>query len=142
MKSRAPKSTSSSKRVFATKSATPPGDSFPVVAIGASAGGLEGHYDFVQSYYPSAISRDTLGKSLKSRYPAKTTSMKRADPSRPTRLVGSKDFERVAHDLEALFSVPDQVLNLARKELNDGRCVTINFDGSRAELVRIGFLEV
>jgi len=54
--------------------------------------------------------------------------------------VGSKDFERLAHDLEVLFSVPDEVLNLARKELNDGRCVTINFNGSRAELVRIGFL--
>jgi hypothetical protein len=56
--------------------------------------------------------------------------------------VGPKDFERLAHDLEALFSVPNEVLNLARKELNDGRCVTINFDGSRAELVRIGFLEI
>jgi two-component system, chemotaxis family, CheB/CheR fusion protein len=71
MKSRAPKSTSSTKRVAATKSATPLGDSFPVVAIGASAGGLEGHYDFVQSYYPTAISRDTPGKSLKSQHPAK-----------------------------------------------------------------------
>src|SRR5258708_40086517 len=72
MKPRAPKSTSSTKRVAATKSATPLGDSFPVVAIGASAGGLEGHYNFVQSYYPTAISHDTPGKSLKSQHPAKT----------------------------------------------------------------------
>ena len=56
--------------------------------------------------------------------------------------VGSRNFDRVAHDLVTLFNVPDEVVNLARKGLNDGRCVTINFDGSRADLVRVGFLEV
>jgi hypothetical protein len=50
--------------------------------------------------------------------------------------VRSKDFERVAHELEANFSVPDEVLDLARQELNDGQCVTINFHASRAQLVR------
>jgi len=55
--------------------------------------------------------------------------------------VGSKDFERVAHDLKALFSVPDEVLNLARNKLNEGQCVTVNFDGFRSDLVRIGFIE-
>jgi hypothetical protein len=56
--------------------------------------------------------------------------------------VGSKDFDRVAHDLKALFRVPDEVLDLARKALDDGQCVTVNFDASRAELVRVGFIEV
>jgi hypothetical protein len=56
--------------------------------------------------------------------------------------VGSKDFDRVAHDLKALFRVPDEVLNLVRKALNDGQCVTVNFDAFRADLVRVGFIEV
>jgi hypothetical protein len=56
--------------------------------------------------------------------------------------VGSQDFERVARDLKALFSVPDEVLNLARKKLNEGQCVTVNFDGLRSDLVRVGFIEI
>jgi hypothetical protein len=56
--------------------------------------------------------------------------------------VGSKNFDRVAHELVTLFNVPEEVVNLARKGLNDGHCVTINFDGSRADLVRVGFIEV
>jgi molecular chaperone GrpE (heat shock protein) len=55
--------------------------------------------------------------------------------------VGSQDFERVAHDLKALFSVSDEVLTLARKKLNEGQCVTVTFDGFRSDLVRLGFIE-
>jgi hypothetical protein len=55
--------------------------------------------------------------------------------------VGSQDFERVAHDLKALFKVSDEVLNLARKKLNEGQCVTVTFDGFRSDLVRLGFIE-
>jgi molecular chaperone GrpE (heat shock protein) len=55
--------------------------------------------------------------------------------------VGSQDFERVAHDLKALFSVSDEVLNLARKKLNEGQCVTVTFDGFRSDLVTVGFIE-
>jgi hypothetical protein len=55
--------------------------------------------------------------------------------------VGSQDFERVAHDLKAIFGVSDKVLNLARKKLNEGQCVTVNFDGFRSDLVGVGFIE-
>jgi len=62
--------------------------------------------------------------------------------SKPSdRSVGSEHFEKVSHDLKSLFSVPDEVLDLARKELNDGQCVTVSFDGLRADLVRVGFIE-
>jgi two-component system CheB/CheR fusion protein len=46
MKPNVSKSASSSKRISARKSASPPSDSFPVVAIGASAGGLEAYKEF------------------------------------------------------------------------------------------------
>jgi hypothetical protein len=58
------------------------------------------------------------------------------------KVVGSKDFDRVARDLKALFRVPNEVLSLARKALNGGQCVNVNFNGSRADLVRVGFIEV
>lgn len=46
MKSRAPKTASSLKKAPRDKKANPPGNSFPVVAIGASAGGLEAYKEF------------------------------------------------------------------------------------------------
>ena len=46
MKSSSPKPASSSKRTSAGKSVTPPNDPIPVVAIGASAGGLEAYKEF------------------------------------------------------------------------------------------------
>jgi two-component system, chemotaxis family, CheB/CheR fusion protein len=46
MKPNVSKSASSSKRISARKSVSPPSDSFPVVAIGASAGGLEAYKEF------------------------------------------------------------------------------------------------
>ena len=49
MKSAAPKSASSSKKNPAGKDAPTPDDSFPVVGIGASAGGLEGYTEFFQA---------------------------------------------------------------------------------------------